>query len=294
MKRTNFYRAILPILSAIVLVACSTDPVLFDESFAFVAFNKSTSQVKENGDTLLIPVDVAAIKGSPALSVTVTVLADTGATAAIEGVDYTIVSKTVSFPNGLGTGYIQVVPIDNDVFNSKGNKSFRLGLVSNSANYEFGAIQENKVTLVDDEHPLKLVLGDYVFAGTDAWGDPFSCTTTTQAVEGDLTQIQFPLDDLIGYGAPPTDMVVASIDLTAMTFKIKTGQSFATFGYGPCKINGYDADENELSDGEFVTGTIDANGNITMNEMLGVIITEGSNEGASFAIFGTGAVWTKQ
>ena len=82
MKRKNFYRAILPILSAAILAACSTDPVLFDESSFFVAFNKKTAQVKENGDTLLIPVDVAAFKGSPALSVTIAVLPDTGATAA--------------------------------------------------------------------------------------------------------------------------------------------------------------------------------------------------------------------
>ena len=226
MKRVNLYRAILPLLSAVVLAACSTDPVLFDESSFYVAFNKNASQVKENGDTLLIPVDVAAFKGSPATTVTVAVLPDTGATAAVEGVDYTIVSKTLSFPGGMGTKYIQVVPVDNNVF--EGNKFFRLGLVSNTANYAFGAVQENKVTIVDDEHPLKLVLGDYVFAGYDpVYEVPFSCTTTTQSVEGDLTQIQFPVEDLIGYGAPLTDVIVASVDLTAKTFKIKTGQSYA-------------------------------------------------------------------
>ena len=31
-----------------------------------------------------------------------------------------------------------------------------------------------------------------------------------------------------------------------------------------------------------------------MNETLDIIITSGSNEGASFAAFGVGAVWTKQ
>ncbi len=292
MKRVNLYRAILPLLSAVVLAACSTDPVLFDESSFYVAFNKNASQVKENGDTLLIPVDVAAFKGSPATTVTVAVLPDTGATAAVEGVDYTIVSKTLSFPGGMGTKYIQVVPIDNNVF--EGNKFFRIGLVSNTANYAFGAVTENKVTIVDDEHPLKLVLGEYIFAGLDAWGDPFSCNVTTQSVEGDLTQIQFPVDALIGFGAPLTDVVIASVDLTAKTFKIKTGQSYANFGYGSYKVSGYDADENQLSDGEYVTGTIDNNGNITMNEMLDFVITSGSYEGSSFAIFGIGAVWTKQ
>lgn len=292
MKRNYLHRAILPLLSAIILAACSTDPVLFDESSFFVAFNKKVSQVKENGDTLLIPVDVAAFKGSPATTVTVKVLQDTGKTAAVEFVDFTIVSKTLSFPNGLGTGYIQVVPIDNNVF--EGNKFFRLGLFSNTANYAFGAVGENKVTIVDDEHPLKLVLGDYIFAGLDAWDAPFSCNVTTQSVEGDLTQIQFPVDALIGYGAPLTDVVIASVDLTAKTFKIKTGQSYASFGYGTYKINGYDADGNDLSEGDFVTGTIDDNGNITMNEMLGVVITSGSYEGQSFAIFGVGAIWTKQ
>lgn len=295
MKRTNIYRAILPILSVMILTACGTDPVLFDGSNAFVAFNKSTSQLTENGDTLLIPVDVAALKGSSAVTVTIEILQDTGATVAVEGVDYTIVSKTLSLPEGLGTAYVEVVPIDNDEFD--GNKTFKLRLVSNSEDYPFGTIRVNTVTIEDDEHPLKLVLGDYIYAGLDIDGDLFDCEITTKPVEGDLTLIQFALNDLCysGYYGIPTDLVVlVSVDLDEMTVKIKTGQSYEDFGYGPCKIFGIDADENELPDDSFVTGTINENGNITLHETLGVLITEGDYQGYTLFIGGPDCVMTKQ
>ncbi|MCK9310687.1 MAG: hypothetical protein M0P26_00250 [Bacteroidales bacterium] len=283
-------KAVIFALVAFLFSACTSDPELFDKSDIFVAFHDSEIKGTENSDSILVPVVVGALKGSPAITVSYEVELGT----AVEGVDFTVENSSLSFTDGFGTQYIVIRPVDNSVF--EGDKAFKIILTSNSVGYPFGSMSEVTVTLVDDEHPLKLVLGDYIFAGSDAWGDPFSVNITTSAVEGDLTQISFPLVDLIGYSAPAEDLVYASVDLTKnpKEFKIKIGQSFDTWGYGPCKIQGFKADETELSDGDYVTGTVDDSGNITMNEMLGVVITSGSYEGASFVIYGSGSIWTKQ
>jgi hypothetical protein len=283
-----FNKAVYLVLAIFVFSACSKDIELFEASDSFVAFRSASFKVSEK-DSLQIPVVVGALKGSEAVTVTYQV---TSGTAVRDSIFTIATDSSLVYTDGFGTQYIVVKPIDDDVFT--GNRSFTIKLLTNSANYPFGAIDRATVTIVDDEHPLKLVLGAYVFAGLDAWGDPFSANITTSPVDGDLTMISFPLDALIGYGAPPEALVLASVDLVANTFKIKTGQSYPTFGYGPCMINGYDADGNDLVEGDYVTGTIDASGNITMNEMLGVIITSGNNEGLSFMITGPGAVWTKQ
>ncbi len=292
--KTHILKLMLVFLALTVFNACSWDPITFDSSKNFVAFQTKTAKVAEDADELQIPVVLAATSGSPSVTVDFEVVTE-GSTA-IEGEDFEIgnASKSLTFSDGFGTQYIIINPIDNDVF--EGNKTFKVKLTSNSGNYPNGAIEEMSVTITDDEHPLKLVLGNYIFAGDDAWGDPFSVAVTTSPVEGNLDQISFPLSHLIpNYGPPDTYLVYAKIDLDEMTMTIAVGQSFASFGYGPCKISGYDGEtEDPLSDGDLIHATIDEDGNITMLDLMGVYITEGSNAGASFAIFGAQSVWTKQ
>jgi hypothetical protein len=290
-------KSFLIALSLVAFIACESDPVLFDSSKSFVAFQSKTASVKESPseEIVKIPVVLAAVPGSPSVTVDFEVVTE-GATA-FEGEDFEIVneSNSLTFSDGLGTEYIEVKVIDNDVFT--GDKTFTIQLTGNSQNYQLGAISSVVVTLVDDEHPLKLVLGDYVFSGLDAWGGEFSVNVTTSAVDGDLTQIQFPLAHLIpAYGPPADYMVYARVDLEEMKIFIKVGQSYESFGYGACKISGYKGAEGDpqLEDGDEVVGVIDENGNITMEDYFGVLITEGANEGLSFTIFSAGSVWTKQ
>lgn len=304
-KNMNFmkryiYKTVLFVLALGAFAACDSDPVMFDSSNSFVAFEKKSATVKEDATSeLQIPVVIAAVPGSQSVTVDfeVDLEADSANITATEGEDFEITneSQSLTFSDGFGTQYISVSPIDNDVFT--GTQRFTLKLTSNSADYPFGDVSETVVAIEDDEHPLKLVLGDYVFSGVDAWGDDFSTSITTSPVEGDLTQIAFPLNQLIpGWGAPEDAMVYATVDLEAMEIYIEAGQSYDSFGYGACKISGYAGDEGDpqLEDGELITGTVDEDGNITMEDWIGVMITEGDNEGLSFAIYTAGSVWTKQ
>ena len=292
------YKSVMFVLSLGVLAACESDPVMFDSSKSFVAFEKKTAEVKESPEEKItqIPVVLAAVPGSPSVTVDFEVISE-GEDALIEGQDFEVVNESNSliFDEGLGTEYVKIKAIDNEVFT--GDKYFSIELTGNSQGYPLGDVSSVSVKIVDDEHPLKLVLGDYVFSGVDAWGDEFSVNVTTSAVEGDITQIKFPLAHLIPGYAPPADlMVYATVDLEAMEISIEAGQSYDSFGYGACKISGYKGPEGDpqLEDGDKIIGTIDENGNITMKDYIGVLITEGSNEGLSFAIYASGSVWTKQ
>ena len=140
----------LLVLAVLLVSACSSDPELFDKSDSFVAFNSDVAKVSEK-DSLMIPVDVGALKGSPSVTVNFEVVDSTGATIAKEGVDFTLGSTSITFVDGFGTQYVKVKPVDNDLFT--GNKTFKITLTSNSVGYPFGVIQTVNVTIVDDEHP---------------------------------------------------------------------------------------------------------------------------------------------
>ena len=271
---------------AVVVASCSVDTELFDAKDHFVAFQKSTFRVKE-GDILLVPVVVASTKGSPALTVKTSPKSRT----AVLNDAFMIPDTSLEFSEGFGTQYVSVISNDDNDFT--GNRTFTLKIASNTLGMPLGAIDSTVITIVDDEHPLNLVLGNYVFSGKDAWDDPFSTNVVTSPVEGDLTQITFPLNNLFA-AAPAEYLIHVNVELTNNLIKIKTGQSFDKWTY-PCKVFGMDADGKDMPDGSYITGTIDpATGKITMNEYLGLLITAGDYKDYLLVCYAPGSVMTKQ
>jgi hypothetical protein len=278
---------------ALAFASCEkNEPILYSEKI--VSFDAKSLEVPENS-TSVFPAKmfIAGTEGDGGSEVTLEVSTEGLANPAVEGEDFTIDGLTASFATYHGMDSVMITPIDNEDY--EGNKQFMLIMSSASNGYELGSWDTLTVNLIDNEHPLALVIGTYNVAVTDAWGDDASTTITTTAIDGTVEQVQFPLGQFApGWGMPADYMVYADVDLEAQTFKILTGQSYDTFGYGPCKISGYYGDSGEqMEDGEYVNGTIDANGNITLTDYIGVMITEGNNEGASFTIWAPGAVWTK-
>jgi len=301
-------------ITAMVLLfaACEkNEPIVFDNKDSFIGFVSSAGAVSEarmvEGEpvenVLAIPVMLVTLDNTP-----VTVNFDFSVEGiredaqAKEGDAFVLLNetKTLTFNGGLAAGSVMgydtifIRTVDDEIFT--GNRQVNINLLSNSGNYPFGTQKNFRLTIIDNEHPLNIVLGTYDVVATSAFGGGANTTISTSAVDGTLEQVSFPLGQLIpGWGVPATALVFAKVDVDAKTFEIQIGQDYASFGYGPCKISGYDGETGaRMEDGTYVRGTFDDDGNITLNDLIGVIITAGGNANLSFEIWEAGSVWTKR
>ena len=145
--------------SMLMLASCNlNDYPEFDDADAFLAFTSSTASIGEESGTLEIPVLLTSKSGMTATA-EIEVVADEEGTGAIEGTDFTIENKSLSFSGLEGaTQLIKINIVDNDVFG--GNKTFTIRL-KEGGNVKLGAAKTCKVTIQDNEHPLAFILGTY-------------------------------------------------------------------------------------------------------------------------------------
>lgn len=138
---------------------------------ANVYFDLNTSRfdpsVVETASKLKVPLLLAGVPGTP--PVTVTVETDTTGieNPAIEGVDYTIKEKTVTFEEGYGTQYIEVNPINNE--ERQPNRSFKLLISSTSKELIHNPADKITITIVDGGHPLLYMKGAYKVTARDRY-----------------------------------------------------------------------------------------------------------------------------
>lgn len=292
MKKT--INQILFIFAAVVLlVSCEPEYIMFDSSKNFVAFTGKSVNMPEPGSKVGIPVLVTAMPGSPAATVTFEFnTGDLGDKAAVEGTDFTLLnsSKTLSFPNGYGYDTIWVQPVDNDEFT--GNKAFYIELVSNSVEYQFGLNTLFTVNVIDDEHPLKEWIGSYdvyacSYGSPGAWDEGWTCTT-----EADPSDLNNLLIKGIGGSSYPNSLVVAKVDMEAMTITIGAGSeigSHTAYG-GPVAIFFGDEAGGVASESDAIVGEIRADGSIHIDH-LALKFVGGVNAGYIWDSFDT--EWTK-
>ncbi len=284
--KTYILKSIMVLLAIGVFNACSWDPITFDSSKSFVAFPSKSVKVAENVASIEIPVVVAATKGSPSVTVNFEIVTE-GSTA-VEGQDFEIgnASKSLTFSEGLGTQNIVINPVDNDLF--EGNKSFTIKLVSNSANYALGAIDQMAVTLVDDEHPLATWIGTYnveakSYLSPGAW-DEFYSGVKTSPDEEDVDYLVIE-----GY-AMGTKSFRAKFDKEAMTITINPKANCGdAYGYGDVEIYKGTPD-GTLEESEQIIGVLSADGSIHI-DYVAMVLT-GANAGYVWDVFDT--YWTKQ
>lgn len=130
----------------------------FSDGDAFVAFTSSAVGVGEADGSVEVPLMLTSRSGMTA-TIEVEVVPDTTGTDAVEGTDFTIENKTVSFAGLEGAQQVVKINIvDNDVFS--GNKSFTLRL-KESNSMSLGAVKTCVVSIEDNEHPLAFILGTY-------------------------------------------------------------------------------------------------------------------------------------
>jgi len=277
--------SILVVAIFLFATACENEPILFDSSMNLVGFDKSSLTIIEDGDGGVFNVYLGAPKGTEGTTVTLEVSTAGLANPAIEGQDFTLLTKEVSVD--VGSSPITISPIDNDVFT--GNKMVKIKIVSNSAGYQTAEEDSVMITIADNEHPLKQWLGTYEVAAVSYWNPgPYDETWTveTTPVEGDLTQIA--MTGVAGSSVP----IIATLDTDAMTITLSPGQGLGdAYGYGETVVFKGNADITVTDKDAPLEGTISADGTINI-DLWAHQFVGGSYDGYVWDVFNT--TWTLQ
>jgi hypothetical protein len=228
MKKLYIKSTLITVTVLFLVTACEQDIIMFNSSMNLVGFSATSLTVVENvGGSA--SVYLGAVPGT-AEATTVTLATDTeglGTSAAVEGVDYNLSTKSLSVsPNTVAM--VDIVPVDDNVF--VGNKKFYIVITSNNKSYKTSVQNRILVTISDDEHPLKHWIGTYTVAAV-SYGNPGGWdeewTVTTSAVEGNINQLA-----ITGLGSGSTIPLIADVDKDGLTISIGGGQAVGE-AYGP-------------------------------------------------------------
>jgi len=252
------------LIATLIFVGCDEeDPQLFSNSQAFVKFESSIASVNETGDILKVVVQVSDLNRKAAVTVDFDFDLTDIANPAVAGEDYLLMndSKTLTFPKGVYQDTIFIKTVDNDLYEK--DKAFKIVLKSNNAEYLMGVADSEigttiDCTVVDDEHPLALVLGtyteaDYLLDGT------LEATYVITIKPDPLDETKVILDNFWEGG----ELLSANVDIVNKTITIPAKQVMYVSGtYGDCIMTaraGSGIDPNAP-----ILGTFDDNGTITI------------------------------
>lgn len=272
MKKLNIL-LVLFLLGVSLFTSCEKDAD--DDKYSgdpIIAFESASGAISESANgTLAIPVFMAK---TSEVGGTVNFIFDIEGIAnpAIEGEDFTLVntSKTLSFAAGEYYAYIEIMPINNDLY--EGNKSVNVVLTSGSAGaiigYDNGGSNvEYAFSIIDDEHPLATWIGSYSVAAASqgnpgSWDEAWTVTTSPDEADASI---------LIMKGiAGSTLELITEIDLDAMTITIEAGQVMEDYNYGnygPIGIFSGTYAGGVVS-GQALTGTVSNDGTIIIDNWV--------------------------
>jgi hypothetical protein len=148
-----------------LFAACSlNDAPEFDDANAFVAFEKTAISVDENAGTLRVGVRLTSLGG---LTSTVAYQIFNG--TAQEDVDFepTGGSSVLTFSAETPVQYIEFNILEHPGLFT-GDRSFGIKL-TNGGDVALGAADSTAITVLDLDHPLSFILGNYSGTGIDGW-----------------------------------------------------------------------------------------------------------------------------
>lgn len=182
MKKIKFIYGLMATV-ALTFASCDVNDLPeFDDKDAFVAFSSGTMTVEEGGESAKIPVLLTSLSG---ISATIEVEVIDG--TAVEGKDFTITNKTLSFDKENPARELVVDIVNDNEYT--GSRSFTLVLKESSVN--LGAAKKCVVTISDDEHPLLFLFNTYVTSVSDNWGDEYNIEGTITRDMDDDTKVWF-------------------------------------------------------------------------------------------------------
>lgn len=234
MKKIKLYLSIL--VSMAFFTACNqlNDFPVFDDDDAFVAFTLEKMSVKENADSLLVPVRLTSLKGLSS-AVTFEVIDST----AKSGVDFEL-SGGASVLNFDGSK-----PVLNIKFNIiphtgtfTGDRVFGV-VIKNATGVNIGSNDTTFVTINDLDHPLAAILGTYTVYGPNYFSgraDTWDVTIEKDA-GGDLTKVW--LSNFVVAGT--SLKIYGVVNAEKNKIEIPVGQKLATSSsYTSIVIAGFD------------------------------------------------------
>lgn len=211
----------------LVLSSCEENEAdYFNRSNTSVMFDsKAATTIGEKGGTYALPIVLAGLPGGESVEVKVEI--DVANSSAKEGVDFILKNKSLKFTDGFGIQNLEFDILDNELYT--GDKSFVVKISDVNGALK-GALTEVVVYIVDDEHPLAIVLGNYTagdYLLEDNSLDGSNYSVAISSIPGSETKVT--ISNFWGGGKD----IVAEVDLEAGTVTILPGQTIyvhSTYG----------------------------------------------------------------
>lgn len=229
-----YYRILAIMAAAAFAVACDPNKTPeFNDEDAFASFDKASFAFNETAGTISIPVTVASINP---LKTSVTYEVDTEKSTAVVGEDFSFADNTgvLAFSGSERTKTIDIKLEDKSGIYT-GDKSIVIKLKS-AVGVNVGAENSCRISILDLDHPLADILGDYTVTCTDYYNGAVSYTMTLSKDPDDITIVWCNALAPVCLTATEADGPMdcwgkVSEDHSTITFEIgqKPG---ADFGYG--------------------------------------------------------------
>jgi len=289
MKKIFVNISFFSLILMFVFMSCEKQEAII-YSGKVVYFENSALAIPENSTSdLAIRLIAAGTKDAGGSGATMTLSTAGIDNPAIEGTDFTISGNTVSYDTYYGLDSVVLTPIDNDVYET--DKYVDIIITSVTNGYEAGAKDTLRVTISDNEHPLALVIGTYSASATSYFNGAEVYDIRTAPDPDDETHLL--ITNFVNGGS--NLVIYGIVDLNAGTIQIPVGQDLVASDTNPAEIAGFYGPDGAtgIPDGGYISGSIDASGNITIADEYGSQINSGPNDGYWYNIYQSGAVWTK-
>jgi hypothetical protein len=232
----NIFKYVSLMVLITLLYSCEiNEPILIPDDIGYVAFSNTEQSVRENKGILDITIYLATLKSDPA-QFSLSTSTDGLDNPAIEGTDYIMPSGgMVNFPDGMGYQTISIDIIDNT--EKDGMKQFWLLLGSGTEGFDIGIDGKDKVliTIQDDEHPLKFLLGTYRIEAESYYGSEWNIRHDRLRIEPDADTNKIQIYNVVeGISPVLSRPLIGTVDRNSETITIKSGQQWSN-----PKSNGY-------------------------------------------------------
>jgi hypothetical protein len=267
----NLKNILIMVLSLLLFSCEETTMPLFDAQYSFVSITDGSYSIsKSSSEILEIPVVIAGIEGTD-ISVTFTV-EETGDNPAKEGVDYEVVNidKKVIVGKGAGTGFVQIKPLDSK--DAVGDKTFKVKLVSNSANLYIAVDADSVVAKIrEGNNSMELFVGkyeenDYLLDKSGVEG-PYEITIDVDSENDNMLIIS-------NFWGGEKD-IKARVNMETNTIEILAGQTiYIDKNHGDCTAIAIDIEAGDIDKKASIIGSWTDDGTITFGAWTAYDIDE--------------------
>jgi hypothetical protein len=290
MKKVGLYFTM--IASIAFLGGCElNDYPQFDDANAFVAFESEQLAVKENAGTLDVTVRLTSLK-----KISSTVTFEIIDSTAKQGVDFDL-NGGASVLTFDGTNPVQSIQFTikphTGVFT--GDRLFGIR-ITNPGSVDLGTTTTTWVTVNDLDHPLAFILGEFNATATSYFNGAQTWTVTLSKDPTDVTKVW--ITNLVVGGSSAKSPVFGVVNDEKTTLKIPVGQEIALSETYNVFLEGFYGPDGatDIPEGGFITGLIDPDGTIHIQDKFGSHVYYKSTSAAAgwYNIFAADAVFVKK